>query len=389
MTNKMLSLELSPEIIEQLDLDGKDSVTVTLDAERLTLLKEEERQVRTIPNWGYLVGTLIATAFFYGFHLWQQTRQVLLAGDYSITGFLVFFGVLFGMGFFTINFILNRRIFLDGLKSRLFWRMFPVITMAFSIILAVLLLGFSWLVNQLFRGASFDLNTSALLFAIMIYTVSSFWSRIAELLRASWLTSLFTLIMLSGVLLSMATNSSKQWWQVNLSFLGTKEAQNSWQFNLTLMLSALILIALVDYLFVALSQKFGHNKRLMILRVLLTLLGLDLWAVGYFSNDAASHLIHTRLAGYLVYILLALIIGIRWLLPKVSRDFILTSYVIGGVLVVLEFAFQGIHYLSLTAFEMSAFLLAFSWLMALFKHLENLISPEKRQITLKLLKCSN
>lgn len=64
MTNKMLSLELSPEIIEQLDLDGKDSVTVTLDAERLTLLKEEERQVRAIPNWGYLVGTLIATAFF-------------------------------------------------------------------------------------------------------------------------------------------------------------------------------------------------------------------------------------------------------------------------------------------------------------------------------------
>ena len=40
MTNKMLSLELSPEIIEQLDLDGKDSVTVILDAERLTLLKE-------------------------------------------------------------------------------------------------------------------------------------------------------------------------------------------------------------------------------------------------------------------------------------------------------------------------------------------------------------
>lgn len=68
-------------------MDGKDSVTVTLDAERLTLLKEEERQVRAIPNWGYLVGTLIATAFFYGFHLWQQIRQVLLAGDYSITGF--------------------------------------------------------------------------------------------------------------------------------------------------------------------------------------------------------------------------------------------------------------------------------------------------------------
>ena len=45
----------------------------------------------------------------------------------------------------------------------------------------------------------------------------------------------------------------------------------------------------------------------------------------------------------------------------------------------IEIAFQGIHYLSLTAFELSAFLLAFAWLIRLITHLEGLLSPETKK----------
>ncbi len=117
---------------------------------------------------------------------------------------------------------------------------------------------------------------------------------------------------------------------------------------------------------------------------MLTILGIDLGAVGFFPNNAGSHLLHTRVAGYLVLIIIALIISVKWLLPEVTRDFLIMSYAIGGMLVGLEIAFQGIHYLSLTAFELSAFLLAFAWLIRLITHLEGLLSPETKEITLTL-----
>lgn len=204
------------------------------------------------------------------------------------------------------------------------------------------------------------------------------------MIRATWLTTVFTVIMVSGVFVAMATNRSLQWWHFNLSFLGTQAAKDSWQFNLTLILSALVLVALVDYLFVALGEKYGKNWKLRAIRIMLTILGIDLGAVGFFPNDASSHLLHTRVAGYLVLIIIALIISVKWLLPEVTRDFLIMSYAICGMLVGLEIAFQGIHYLSLTAFELSAFLLAFAWLIRLITHLEGLLSPETKEITLTL-----
>ena len=150
------------------------------------------------------------------------------------------------------------------------------------------------------------------------------------------------------------------------------------------MLSALILVALVDYLFVALGEKYGKNRKLMAMRVMLTLLGLDLGAVGYFPNNASSHFLHTRVAGYLVLIIIVLIISVKWLLPEVTKDFLIMSYAIGGMLVGLEIAFQGIHYLSLTAFELSAFLLAFAWLIRLITHLEGLLLPDTKELTLTI-----
>lgn len=138
-------------------------------------------------------------------------------------------------------------------------------------------------------------------------------------------------------------------------------------------------------MFVAITQRFGNSWKLTTLRVLLTLLGIDLGAVGYFPNDARSHLIHTDVAGYLVYLVIILIITVRWLLPNVTKDFLMISYTIGGLLIFLEFLFQGIHYLSLTAYEMAAFLLAFTWLVLLLNKLEALIGIEKKVLYLDLV----
>ncbi|AXQ78190.1 permease [Streptococcus chenjunshii] len=375
-------LELTPEIVRKLEL--ADKIEAEWNTDGLFIKKRTAKQRSMLPNWVLAVFSLGAVLIFLALTVLLKVKQVPLSGDFSISGFLLVGGGFLATGFFTINFIFNRRAFLAGLKNRIFWRMLPVVVLAFTTILFVVLLGFAWLLGQLFKGVSFDQLTSALLVGIMIYTVTLLWSQLAEQIRATWLTTVFTVIMMTGVLLSMATNSSRQWWQINLSFLGTKAAENGWQFNMTLILSALVLVSLVDYLFVALGHHYGKDWKMTVLRLLLTFLALDLGAVGYFPNDGEWHHLHTQFAGYLIYIVILLIVSVPWLVPQVTKDFITTSYLIGAVLVALEIAFQFIGYLSLTAFEMSAFLLAFNWLLLLFSHLEKLILPERQKLQLKL-----
>lgn len=384
MANENVRIVLNQEIAQQLHLEKGQVVEAELDVNRLLIQTGEEPKRQTLSSWVVIVATLVLCSLFYALSALQNRNQILLVGDYSIITFLIAFSGVLGMTVFTINLIRNRQLFLGGLKARVFWRMLPIIVASFTEILLLALLALDWLLEQIFTGASFDKFTASLILGAALYAVSVFWGQIAEQIRATWLTTVFTIIMISGVFHSMASNSSREWWHFNLSFLGTQEARDSWQFNLTLMLSALILVALVDYLFVALGEKYAKNWKLTLMRVMLTLLGLDLGAVGYFPNNANSHVLHTRVAGYLVLIIIALIISVRWLLPNVTKDFLIMSYAIGGMLVVLQIAFQGVHYLSLTAFEISAFLLAFTWLIRLFNHLEQLIVTDKKIVHLTI-----
>ncbi|WP_341932426.1 DUF998 domain-containing protein [Streptococcus pluranimalium] len=238
------------------------------------------------------------------------------------------------------------------------------------------ILGLSWLFEQLFKGASFDSVTSSFVLGILSFILSVVMRHLAEELQGKWLTTLFVVIIIGGVMLAMISNQNDQWWQFNLSFLGTHQAKNNWSFNTTLILSALILLALIDYLFVALRVYYGKSKRLLLLESLLMLLAVDLGAVGYFPNNARLHDIHTAVASYLVYLIIVLIVSIKWLLPEVTRDFLMTSYTIGGLMLIQVIGFYGLDYLSLTVFELLSFMLAFSWIILLFNHLERLIQPK-------------
>ncbi|WP_243674216.1 hypothetical protein [Lentilactobacillus kisonensis] len=51
------------------------------------------------------------------------------------------------------------------------------------------------------------------------------------------------------------------------------------------------------------------------------------------------------------------------------------SWLIAGALLAGEILFQFIGYLSLTAFEILAFMLAFTWLVMLFERLNDYLEP--------------
>lgn len=75
---------------------------------------------------------------------------------------------------------------------------------------------------------------------------------------------------------------------------------------------------------------------------------------------------------WLVYIMILIIVLLKWLMPKLSQQFLKISYIIGAIMALDWLIFKLTDYLSLTAFELLEFGLSFSWLLLLFQNLEYL-----------------
>lgn len=74
----------------------------------------------------------------------------------------------------------------------------------------------------------------------------------------------------------------------------------------------------------------------------------------------------------MVYMVIILVVSIRWILPRVTKEFLGVSYGIAVFLLIADSLFKRLHYLSLTAFELIAFILAFTWILLLLQHIERL-----------------
>ena len=190
-------------------------------------------------------------------------------------------------------------------------------------------------------------------------------------------------MIIGGMLFSMLTNSTRDWWKYNFSFLGTAKNSANLQFNVTLIFSGLLMMALVDYLFVNLQQKYPGIKT-QLLRWLLYGEAACIAAIGLFPNNPKFHILHDRISMWLVYIMLILIVAIRWILPEVTKQFLVTSYVIGAVMGAEYIIFKLANYLSLTAFELIEFALSFSWLLLLLQNIENLAQYGERLFLVKI-----
>ncbi|WP_137596718.1 DUF998 domain-containing protein [Paucilactobacillus kaifaensis] len=381
--NKNLKVELPTEVVDKLHLDDGDTVRFTVRNNGVMLQPLEEITQR-VSLWWSLVPTFITSIGFYLFFLNQKQTQIPLVGTTSIATALIILGVITGTILFIIFFVKSRKSTTNSTSRNIYWRNFPTIVLSFALILLLALLGIFWVFGLIFTGASFDQLTSTFIFFIFSSVINYLMILAAQSISPLMLTSLFMAIISSGVVISMASNSQRRWWQHNLSYLGTDLASNSWSFNLTLIFSALIMIALIDYLFVSLQEAYPRTWQLTTLRVILTLAAVDLGGVGAFPNNTAFHIFHDQLARMLIYFIIILIVGIKWLLPQANRDFLITSYIIGGVLVLTDILFQFVGYLSLTAFELIGFILAFGWILLLFQLIQHLISAQTRIFEAKI-----
>ncbi|MGO0155423.1 AbrB/MazE/SpoVT family DNA-binding domain-containing protein [Leuconostoc mesenteroides] len=374
MSKKPYQLTLPEEIVSELHLKHNQPLNLTLRNGQLIIQQTNnlnERQTLSLRH--FLIPSILMGIIFTVYAVNQKIFRIPLGGDNSIASAVIMLSEISGVFMFLLTYFQQQRQQTDKLRRKTSWRVLPALTVAFAIILAFVTSGFFWAINYLFQTASFDLFTSMVLFIMFNGIINFLMIYSALSISTLFITSIFVMTIIGGVLTAMVTNSSRMWWQYNLSFLGTDDALASWQFNATLILAGLIWLALVDYLFVPLQKILRHNRRLIALRILLNLSALSLAGVGLFPNNAGRlHLLHDQMANFLIYFILIMMLGNRWLLPNAPREFEATSYIICAILVTSMVLFQWVGYLSLTTFEIIAFVLALSWILLLFQNIYRL-----------------
>ena len=96
------------------------------------------------------------------------------------------------------------------------------------------------------------------------------------------------------------------------------------------------------------------------------LIGIFLACVGIFPVDE-FFLVHNTVATGMAVIFAVIVVGLRWLVPAMPRVFVLLGYVFVGVITLLGIFFA-IGYYNLTAVELVAGVLIFSWIIVFLRN---------------------
>jgi Protein of unknown function (DUF998) len=183
-------------------------------------------------------------------------------------------------------------------------------------------------------------------------------------MRVSLILAVFLVV---GTLASTLSAADPHWWQKNLSTLGISDDVSALAFNVTLIVAGVLVTIVAHYATATITATTASEKRgRSIVRVGLMLMGILLACVGLLPVDEHLGLHNTSATGMAV-IFVGLVIGLRWFVPGISRVFVILGYVDVAVIVVVV-AFFIVGYYNLTAVEIVAFLLIFSWIILFLRN---------------------
>ncbi|MDO4903628.1 MAG: DUF998 domain-containing protein [Limosilactobacillus sp.] len=371
MANKY-KIEIPASALKEAGIEEDEELVLNLTHKQFTIRPTNAiEQLPQIHILSYIIPAILTTVMFMIYWKHQSITQVALNGrNNSIANASTLLGTVCGLLIFLIAAIWTKTHRTGPIKD-MYWRNIPTIVISTGMILVFSFYAAFWLLGEMFKDASFDIYTSSVMIFMVVSAVNYIMINLAMTLTTNVITNLLTIMIIGGMLFSILTNSSRDWWRHNFSFLGTAKNTASFQFNITLIFSGILMATLVDYLFVNLHKRY-RRKRVLALRILLYGLSACVAAIGIFPNDPQYHVLHDRISMWLVYIILILIGAVKWILPRVTKQFLTISYTIGVVMGLEYIVFKLTSYLSLTAFELLEFGLAFGWILLLFQNIENL-----------------
>ena len=250
--------------------------------------------------------------------------------------------------------------------TRLHWWDVLAIALAHAFVALLGWLGMSSLLEMSFQGAVvFALSASVLAgVGIGLAAYVTFISSVS--LTPMLLSLVLAVFLVVGALASMLSASDPLWWKLNLSSLGVTDDVSARAFNLTLIIAGVMVTTIAHYATANLPTTTPREARgRRFLRIALVLIGIFLACVGIFPVDEFLE-IHNTVASGMVAIYVVMVIALRWWVPSMPRIFLILGYVYIGVIVVLAVFFITGYY-NLTAVELVAGVLIFSWVIVFLR----------------------
>lgn len=217
--------------------------------------------------------------------------------------------------------------------------------------------------------------------AVTAYTVSLSGARITTYS----LSNLLAAFLLTGALTAMITAGDPSWWRINFSALGAgNNGLAAYTFNATLIFSGLVITTLASYMTRDL-RRWAEFRRTTIVNAkavqwVLILLGTFLSGVGLVPVDALQPL-HNFFATGMIFIFVALAVGLHLWVPNFPRSFFLTSYVLLAGIVVAVLLFWPLNYYNLTGLELAVAALIFGWLILFIRNIAALVEDAEGNLS--------
>ncbi|MFE7503716.1 hypothetical protein [Promicromonospora sp. NPDC057488] len=313
----------------------------------------------------FVLGTLVGLVVFWG-------QDVPIAGRGSIGDFAALGGAFVGVVAFLLGCALRRSQARrekadDDARPRLRWFDIAALSLAHGVIALLGWIGAASVVSRSLIGATAYSTSAAVLGGVTLAVTAYLVFLSAVNLTPMMLALVLAVFLAVGVLASMLSATDPLWWQMNLSALGMSDDVSALAFNLTLIIAGAMVTTIAHYATAYLPHSTHREARgRRRVRTALILIGVLLACVGIFPVDD-FFAVHTTAASGMVVVYVVLVARLRRLLPSMPRVFVLLGYVYVAVIVVLVIFFVTGYY-NLTAVELVAAVLIFSWIIVFLRN---------------------
>lgn len=314
----------------------------------------------------FVVGVVVSIPLFWG-------HDLPIAGSGSLGQFAAIAGGIVAAAAFVVARVLVRHD-LSGRDDpfevpgvRLHWFDIAALGVAHAVIAALVWLGLANILERSFVGAVvFTLPAIALAgVALALSAYVGFLS--GANLTPSLLSLLLAVFLVFGVIASMLSSSDPLWWQMNLSALGMTDDLSAFAFNLTLVIAGVIVTTIARYGTASLpAETEVDRKHRNAVRTLLIVVGVFLACVGIFHVDDFFW-VHNSVATGMAVAFAVLVVRLARLVPPMPKTFVILGFVYLAVIVVLG-VFFAVGYYNLTAVELVAAVLIFSWIIVFLRN---------------------
>ncbi len=215
-----------------------------------------------------------------------------------------------------------------------------------------------------FIGLEIDAFAGALACAIAAGAAAYLAHPLGHDIGTRTLGTLVPTFLVVGVLFSMLTASDEHWWQLHFSELGAGGGISGFAFNVTLILSGLLVATLGAYVRGDLEAIDGGDRLPLTRWVgrLIAAIGVCMVLTGLVRVDVAEWL-HIVFASSMVVIFCVLCAALPRLAPRLPRAVHLVSAAMVAGTVIALLLWEPVGYYSFTGFEFAACGLIFVWLI--------------------------